>query len=397
MNPGTIRKANALLAALSMIALPTLIRAQQPAPAPPGISHAIDLAVHYLETVCDQTGKFTYLVDPNTGKVSPSYGIIRHAGAIYSLAMYNQSHPDGKAVETMVRAAGFMRRNYIGPDAGSKALAVWSGPLPEKSDADLGGAGLGLIALTAVDQAAPNTIPLTDLEGLARFILFLQNPDGSFSDRYDPDSGLDADFESLYYPGEAALGLISLYELDHRAEWLTAAGNALSYLAKSRVKARRLPPDHWALIATSRFLPHCPEGDCPVSRAELIEHAARICDRILGDQVGSAPDPRRNGAFNAAGQTTSSATRLEGLLATLEFLPDDATERRSRIEAAVDHGIAFLLAAQIPSGPYAGGMPGAVSSARRAGEIRIDYVQHAMSAWLRYQKMFPGRLEQGHP
>ena len=402
MNPRILRTAQALLCALPIIALPFALplstRAQQPAPVPPvGISRAIELAAQYLESVCAANGKFTYLVDPASGKVSSSYNILRHAGAIYSLAMFNQAHPDRKAVDAMVRAAAFMRKNYIGPDAGSHALAVWSQPLPAKSDAELGAAGLGLIALTALDQARPKTVPLADLQGLGRFVLFLQKSDGSFTSKYSPESGPDEDFSSLYYPGEASLGLISLYEMDHRREWLTAAGKALSYLAKSRINARKLPPDHWALIATSRFLADCPESECAVSRADLIEHAARISDRFLRDQVGSAPDPRRNGAFGADGRTTPSAIRLEGLLATLEYLPDDDTGRRNRIEGAVDRGIAFLLAAQITSGRYAGGMPGAVSSAPHAGEIRIDYVQHALSAWLRYQKMFPGRQEQGHP
>ncbi len=410
MNLTVFRKARAVPAALLILALPPLVGAQQPAPtpatdaaadsdhiSPARVSHAIEISARYLESACDENGKFTYLVDPESGKVSSSYNILRHAGAIYSLAMFNQAHPDQKAVETMVRAAAFMRKNYIGPDAKSHALAVWSEPLPDQSDAELGAAGLALIALTAVDKAKPDTVPLSDLQGLARFVLFLQKSDGSFTSKYSPDTGPDADFNSLYYPGEAALGLISLYQLDHQAQWLVAAGNALSYLARSRVKVRKLPPDHWALIATEQFLEYCHEGDCPVSRQDLIEHASRIADRFLRDQVASSPDVRRNGAFGADGRTTPAAIRLEGLLATLEFLPDDATGRRARIEAAVDRGIAFLLNAQITAGPYAGGMPAAVSSEPHASEIRIDYVQHALSAWLRYRAMFPGRDPQGHP
>ena len=366
---------------------------------PVGIAAAPSkLAAHYLEAVCDENGKFTYVVDPNSGKVSSSYNILRHAGSIYSLAMFNQAHPDPKAVEAMVRAAAFMRKNYIGPDEGSHALAVWSEPLPEKSDAELGAAGLGLDCADRPRSGKTECHSARRPAGIGALLSSLcRRAMVVLPGKYSPDSGPDEDFNSLYYPGEAALGLISLYELDHRTEWLVAAGNALSYLAKSRVNVRKLPPDHWALIATSRFLQYCPEGECAVSRAELIEHAARICDRFLRDQVGSAPDARRNGAFGADGRTTPAAIRLEGLLATLEYLPDDDTGRRDRIEGAIDRGIAFLLAAQITAGPYAGGMPGAVSSAPHAAEIRIDYVQHALSAWLRYQKMFPCRQEQGHP
>jgi hypothetical protein len=84
---------------------------------------------------------------------------------------------------------------------------------------------------------------------------------------------------------------------------------------------------------------------------------------------------------------------MEGLLAALEFLPKG--ELRERAEATVQRGIAFLIDAQITSGPYAGGMPGALltagspRNARRASEIRIDYVQHALSAWLRYEALHP--------
>ncbi len=218
MSLSVFRKAHAASVAqlsivLVIVALPPLIGAQQPTPVPTGrLSHAIDIAAHYLESVCDENGKFTYLVDPESGKISPSYNILRHAGAIYSLAMFNQAHPDQKAVDAMVRAAAFMRKNYMGPDANSHALAVWSEPLPDESDAELGAAGLALIALTALDKAKPETVPLADLQGLARFVLFMQKSDGSFTSKYSPDTGPDEDFNSLYYPGEASLGLISLYQ-----------------------------------------------------------------------------------------------------------------------------------------------------------------------------------------
>jgi hypothetical protein len=405
-----------MLAALLFVALPPLVRAQQSARVPVAggitsgdrvslarVSHAIELAGRYLESACGETGRFAYRLDPNSGQLSSSYNIVRHAGAMYALAMLNGSHPDRKAVDAAIRAAAFMRANYIGPDARSNALVVWSRPLPAISDAGLGATGLGLVALTGLDRVVPNAVPLADLEGLGRFIVFLQRSDGSFTSKYSPGSGLVTDWDSLYYPGEAALGLIFLYELDHRSEWLAAAGKALAYLARSRARVQDMPPDHWAVIATARLLPHCRQGDCPVSRAELIEHAARICDRFLRDQVGNAADARLDGGFDAAGRTTPSAIRLEGLLAALEFLPDDASGRRAGIEAAVERGIAFLLRTQITNGPYAGGMPAAVSGVGsilradpRTSDIRIDYVQHALSAWLRYQKMFSDSAERRH-
>jgi hypothetical protein len=380
----------------------SLIASQQSASrAPPNndlspaqFNTAIGLSVNYLERNCGPTGMFVYKVDTNSGQAASSYNVVRHAGAIYALATFNRSHPDRGVADAMVRAATYLRTRYIGPDSRSNALAVWSRPLPAHSDAELGAAGLGLVALAEVRRVQPNAIRLEDLQGIGRFVLSLQKPDGSFFSKYRVDSGPVGDWQSLYYPGEAALGLISLYELDHSREWLVAAGRALSYLARSRANMRVLPPDHWAVIATAKFLPYDGIGIAPASRAELIAHASRIVSGFLPGQIASA-DPTLDGAFDPTGRTTPAATRLEGLLAALEFLPDDGTGLRQGIETAVQHGIAFLLRAQITSGPFAGGMPGVVrrtdsfvAKANPLGsEVRIDYVQHALSAWLRYQAL----------
>jgi len=119
-------------------------------------------------------------------------------------------------------------------------------------------------------------------------------------------------------------------------------------------------------------------------REELVRHAIQICESILRQQH-SGSTMTLDGAFDSMGRTTPAATRMEGLLAALEFLPKGRLTEE--IEAATSRGIAFLLRAQIKSGPYAGGMPGAfLPDAPGASEIRIDYVQHALCAWLRYQK-----------
>ncbi len=184
------------------------------------------------------------------------------------------------------------------------------------------------------------------------------------------------------------MGFISLYEADHSREWLIAAGKALSFLAKSRAGRSKVSPDHWALIATARLLPYCDKTSCPgSSREELIQHAIQICNSILHEQFRGSAAVGIDCAFDPAGWTAPAATRLEGLLAALEFLPKD--ELRTKIEATAGRGIAFLLRMQIDSGPYSGGMPGAFATrVLDSSEVRIDYVQHALCAWLRYQTLF---------
>ncbi len=364
------------------------------------VNQAIALSAAYLERARGPDGKFAYKVDIGSGKESHSYDIIRHAGAMYALAMANRSHPDPQAVAALIRAAKFLRENYIGAGIRAGQEVVWSQPLSDNPEgrrsesreryAELGGTGLGLVALAAARKVNPQLVPLEQLQALGRFALFLQREDGSFVHKYRAESGPVSNWESLYYPGEAALGFIELYETDHSPEWLAAAGKALSYLAKSRTGLSSVPADHWALIATAKLVPYCDEGACSVSRAELVEHAAQVCESILRDQFKGSAAVGLDGAFDPTGRTAPAATRLEGLLASLTFLPKN--ELRDRIEVAAGRGITFLLRAQIVSGPEAGGIPGAIIiSARDSSQIRIDYVQHALCAWLQYKQFISAR------
>jgi hypothetical protein len=349
------------------------------------IDRAISLSGGYLERTCDPDGKFVYEIDINTGKQSPSYNIIRHAGAIYALGMLNSYAPDRKVVDAMVRAAAFMRRNYIRPGIGSNQLAVWSEPTGSPSDADLGATGLGLVALTETHKVASNSVTLEELQALGRFVLFLQNEDGSFVQKYRSGIGPVRHFQSPYYPGEAILGLISLYQTDHSREWLRAAGKSLSYLAKNLPRPFDGQLDQWALIAIARLLPYCDMELCAgASRKELVQYAVRVSDWIAHQQLRNPTSPL-NGAFDPQGEAAPAAARSEGLLAALEFLPDE--QLRRRIEACTQRSMEFLLRLQIESGRFAGGLRRALrTSATGSAEVRIDYVQHALCAWLRYQK-----------
>jgi hypothetical protein len=347
------------------------------------------MAADYLERACGPDGKFVYEIDINSGQHTASYNIVRHAGAMYALAMLNRSKPNRKAVDAMVRAANFMRQNYIAPGIRPDHLVVWSEPPGQHSEAELGATALGLVALAEMRKIEPKSVPLEQLQALGRFALFLQRENGSFVLMYRPKTGPVEHFHGPYYPGEAALGFIELYEADHSSTWLMAAGKALSYLARSRAEAHNGPPDQWSVIAIAKLLLYCdPEACQGASRGALTQYAAEVCNSIVHEQLRNPASPF-DGAFDPPGQTGGVAARLEGLLAALEFLPK--SDLRETIEAATTRSVAFLLRAQIKSGQFAGGMPGALStSAPSSSGIRVDYVQHALCAWLRYQKLFQG-------
>ena len=139
----------------------------------------------------------------------------------------------------------------------------------------LGGLGLGLVAMAgyAEEMGSASDQDKKIMNGLAEFILLLQNNDGSFTSAFNWEKKeKDYTTNSLYYPGEASLGLIFLYMFDKNPRWVEACKKALMYLATTRKDQKKVPFDHWALIATDKLF----ESGVQVSKEEkklLVEHA----------------------------------------------------------------------------------------------------------------------------
>jgi hypothetical protein len=102
-----------------------------------------------------------------------------------------------------------------------------------------------------------------------------------------------------------------------------------------------------------------------------------------------------DGALVGKGDAVTTSARLEGLLASLTFLPADHPIV-PHIKSAAHRAVAFLLRAQVKSGPHAGGMPLAITTLPAsfggdqkkfnddATRIQIDHFQHSVSALSRY-------------
>ncbi len=360
-------------------------------------------AAAYIRAVNDPgSGAFTYTVnvDP-TVPVVRDYSILRHQGTIYSLGMYDDAFPHPDNVAVMRRAVEFMRRCcYVDLDGG-RATAVREPESVAKQASrryyKLGGAGLGLLALASVERKSPGFVPREEMQKVAQFGRMLQRRDGSFYSLYSPAAGGRTAYnKSLYYPGEMAKGWVALFELHPESvAALRDASRALEYLAKTRARSGEAPADHWALLATARLLQASEQSGIEVPRGALVNHALQVCHAILDEARHPQPVPAMEGSLAPQGAVTPTATRLEGLQAALTFLPADHP-MVPHIRAAIDRGIDFLVRAQVKEGTHAGGLPQAISRLpddgtdavrtfnEQATEIRIDYVQHSLSALVQY-------------
>lgn len=367
------------------------------------VDAAIQRAATYLMQRVDKKGQFEYLTNMDSSvDIKPTYNMLRHAGTVFAMSTYYKNNPSEKMKLAIVRASDYLIAESIAPVLQRKdMLAVWSRPEIVRNSAaiqaKLGGTGLGLVALLSADKLGVKTAPLETLQALGNFLVYMQNPDGSFVSKYVPSQGGKyLGWESLYYPGEAALGLVMLYQKDGDKKWLVSAAKTLQFLANKRKGSSDVEADHWALLATEKLLTIDAFDTTGVSRELLINHGIQIVHAILESQI-TATGRVLYGGFTTDGRVTPAATRLEGLLAAYNFIPK--THKVSKLLAkAIPIGMFFLVRAQIVDGALTGGFPRAVTKLegnteythnfnRRATEVRIDYVQHALSALMQYKKV----------
>ena len=371
---------------------------------------AIKNGATYLIKDINEEGAFLYRSNMNSDvKVQKKYNWLRHAGTIYALSVYADWAKDSAVREKVKRAARYLIRTAIAPLEENPSLqTVWS--LKEYTgenaapQAKLGGSGLALVGLLSLEKIEPGFNKRSQLEALGRFLSFMQKEDGSFYSKYIPSkSGRDDSWTSLYYPGEAALGLVMLYEYTKAPEWLEHALRALGYLARLRQNKAKVEPDHWALLATQRALIHIEKlKNPPVSQKMLREHAETITQSIMYGRVTSQKGRVPQGAYDRNARTTPIATRLEGLLAAYTFLSDKRQKLRAEIAESAHLGIKVLLESQIKDGTFKGAVPrsyfGNPENAKappdkRSTELRIDYNQHFISALMQYSDIFYPALQ----
>jgi hypothetical protein len=359
------------------------------------IEKSIDKAGEYLQAQIQDDGQFIYLVhlDPKQ-KLKREYNILRHMGALYSLKMLEDYKPGSVNHEKVKKSIVYMLDKALAP-AENDMLGMWStaeivGRWGMKRQVKLGAIGLTLVTLCQNYNLIQDKYSLTQLEKLGDFALFLQKENGGFYSKYYDDTGADDSWTSLYYPGEMAFGFVELYKLTKNQKYMDGAIKAMMFLYNERKdkSPARVEADHWALIASDKIFKYAPSLEADI-KEKILDHAIKVVRKILLDRVINNNVKMLIGSFNPDGRPTPTATRVEGLVAIYPHIND--AKLKELTHQAIDDAAAFLLRAQITSGKYDGAWPRSVvglkgnskrpkSHNRRAGEIRIDYVQHALSA-----------------
>lgn len=356
-------------------------------------------AKDYMINSIDENGQFTYRVHLNPEyKLKRKYNVLRHMGAIYALNTYYALKKDETVLKDIAKTVTFIKKvtfDLLKND--ETKMGIWSRQSlhngSEKQDMiKLGAQGLGLIALCPLVEILPDIISKEELIKVGQFILGMQREDGNYYSKYYKNGQIEKDWISLYYPGEVIFGLVELYKLTLDKRFIDSALKGIRFLAKSRehMDIKDIPADHWALIASDKLL-NLKEMISEEDKNIIINHAKLITNKILSESITFHSNSKIMGGFNVDGRTTPTATRLEGLLAMYSHFESDF---KQLMKPVIDKGILFLLKAQMRNGPYKGAFTRGLilgensKEDARAQEIRIDYVQHALSAMLEYERLF---------
>ena len=357
--------------------------------------HAIHLAAKYIAENTNAEGRLAYERHPAVRMSPVRYNVLRHAGTIYAVRLYAQKYPEAPTFHAVqLRLAEYLLTHYLREISGGM-YTIASKPeeesLPEPQ-AKLGAAGLALIGLS--DLAAEGKADLKILRGLGDFLLFMQKKDGSFHSKYLYSvRDVDPEFHSLYYPGEAALGLLCLHDADPQEKWLLGAKRALLYLAELRKDQRPVREfDHWAMLATEKLLAKPENSLTSEEKARLVFHARQMAEKILPTQIREPGSPE-DGSMGGNIRPCSNGTKMEGLAAIWNILREEDPRYAEEILNALERLGRFLAEAQIQDGPLRGGIPASADWRRprkkpsRKEVVRIDNVQHIMSGWIQYEKI----------
>lgn len=341
----------------------------------------------YLLRQLQDDGSFVYQYNPVTEKTSDSYSIIRHAGTTYSLLELYETTGEQKYLRGAERALLYLR-NRTGPcPENPTARCVYEG-----NKITLGANALTLLALTKHIEATGSRLYVTEAKGLAEFIVSTKSPVGEFLiHSMNAATGAVYDVTSIYYPGEAVFALTRLYAIDKKEKWISAAHQGAHFLIETRdpeLSSEELGNNHWLMYAINEL--HKNRRDT-IYVADMKDLVDAIVSTQHKEKMGAESD--WNGGYYDPPRSTPTAIRNEGLVAAYNlFTRIGETKYAEKAFQSLTHGIAFTLRTQFTGEKITAlqANPKGVGGFHRSlnnYNIRIDYVQHNISALLGFSHL----------
>ncbi len=310
-------------------------------------------------------GRFLYRYDGRTKAPGRGYNLLRHAGCIWSLNLMAHAAPAAApALSEAARRAmtWLIRERIVAPPQGGLAV------VEDGTVVKLGANALAILALLSLPDVAGSAASTQVAHGLVRAMLLHWNEaQGDFDHKWDLETGIPERFHSDYYTGEALLALVAYYEAVRDERVLDMVQQII--LAYRTVRYGVLQQSHWMAYALEALYRHRPN---PV----LIDYGTLIIRDILDKPV-----------YRARQRSTPIACRSEALLAFVTMARRSntvPTDLLLEVHRCVVENLRLQAQYLLPDGGFRIGHDGF--------DVRIDYLQHNLTAFQRYAALYGEQL-----
>lgn len=178
-------------------------------------------ATEYLLKQVKETGKYEYGRFPHFDKKIGFYNMLRHASSTYSLLEGLEYLEDESGITKAKETLDYMLENNLYIDPAEKEAAYIFDDTNKINEIKLGQNGVALIALTKYMSMKNSDEYIEVARKLARGIMRMIGEEGDTVHVLNyPELTVKEEKRVIYYDGEAAFGLMRLYQMDENPEWL---------------------------------------------------------------------------------------------------------------------------------------------------------------------------------
>lgn len=222
----------------------------------PRLTSLIESSSSFLAGQVGDDGRFTYGWHPCFDREIKAYNGLRHASTTYAMIEAWEVTQDDTLKCAIERSIAWLCREAIRtvtlPGGTEAAFLVDVG-----DEIKLGANAVAILALARHAAVTGRRDHLPLLEKLALGIRHMQAPDGSFVHVLNfPDLSLKEASRTIYYDGEAAFGLMRLYNLTRDERWLEVVEKAFGHFIANEHWRHN---DHWLSYCVNELTRYRPE------------------------------------------------------------------------------------------------------------------------------------------
>ena len=212
---------------------------------------------NYLAGEVQEDGRFIYGYHPCFDRRIASYNVLRHASTTYSMIEAWEVTRDEQLKAAIDRSLGCIQRELVRdttlPDGSQAAFLVEA-----NGEVKLGGNAVTILALAKYSAVTGTTHLLPLAERLAAGIRFMQDKEtGGFVHVLNfADLSVKDAFRTIYYDGEAAFGLMRLYELTRNPALIETVEKAFEHFIAAEHWRHH---DHWLSYCVNELTRYRPD------------------------------------------------------------------------------------------------------------------------------------------